>query len=72
MKLIKTKKLWTASFEEVNGVFEDLETLYEFLASGDVTEEEINKEFAKSLAKVDALEFKRILRNEEDQLNAMV
>lgn len=72
MKLIKIKKLWTASFEEVNSTFDDLETLYEFLASGDVTEEEIKKEYDNSLAKVDALEFKRMLRNEEDQLSAML
>ena len=72
MKLIKTKKLWTSSFEEVNAAFEDLETLYEFLASGDVSEEEIDKEYATSLEKVEALEFKRMLRSEEDQLSAMI
>ncbi len=72
MKLIKTKKLWTSSFEDVNSSFEDLETLSEFLASGDVTAEEVNDEFVKSLAKVEALEFKRMLRNEEDQLSSML
>ena len=72
MKLIKTKKLWTSSFEDVNSSFEDLETLSEFLAGGDVTAEEVNDEFVKSLAKVEALEFKRMLRNEEDQLSSML
>ncbi len=72
MKLIKIKKLWTNSFEDVNATFEDLETLYEFLATGDVTEEEINKDYSKTLEKVEALEFKRMLRNEEDQLSAMI
>ncbi len=72
MKLIKTKKLWTTSFEDVNSAFEDVETLYEFLDSEDVTEQEVNEEFTKSLAKVEALEFKRMLRNEEDQLSAML
>jgi peptide chain release factor 2 len=72
MKIIKTKKLWTSSFEEVNSGFEDLETLSEFLASGDVTEQEISEEYEKSLNQVDALEFKRMLRNEEDQLSAML
>ncbi len=72
MKLIKTKKLWTTSFEDVNAAFEDLETLSEFLSTGDVSETEMNKEYAKTLEKVEALEFKRMLRNEEDQLSAMI
>ncbi len=72
MKVIKTKKLWTSSFEDVNAAFEDLETLYEFLATGDVSEQELANEYTKVLAKVEALEFKRMLRNEEDQLSAML
>ena len=72
MKIIKTKKLWTNSFEEVNTAFEDLETLYEFFSSGDVSQKEIDNEYAIALAKVEALEFKRMLRNEEDQLSAML
>ena len=72
MKLIKVKKLWTSSFEEVNAAFEDLTTLSEFLASGDVSEEEINSEYTKSLDLIEALEFKRMLRFEEDQLSAMI
>ncbi len=72
MKVIKTKKLWTSSFEEVITAFEDLETLFEFLATGDVTEQELNEEYLKTLAKIEALEFKRMLRNEEDQLSSML
>lgn len=72
MKLIKTKKLWTTSFEEVNHAFEDLETLSEFLATGDVSEQELNEDYLKVLTRVEALEFKRMLRNEEDQLSAMI
>ena len=72
MKLIKTKKLWTSSFEDVNAGFEDLETLSEFLATGDVEEDEVDQEYTKALLKVEALEFKRMLRNEEDQLSSML
>ena len=30
MKAIKSKKIWTGSFEKLNTAYEDLETLYEF------------------------------------------
>lgn len=72
MKLIKTKKLWTSSFEVVNEAFDDLETLHEFFESGDVEEQEIEEVYKRSLNLVEALEFKRMLRNEEDQLSAMM
>lgn len=72
MKSIKSKKLWTDSFETVNSAFEDLETLNEFVASGDVEQQEIDSEYQKVLGKVEGLEFKRMLSNEEDQLSAML
>ncbi len=72
MQLIKNKKLWTHSFEEVQTAYDDVATLYEFLESGDVPEQEVEDEYQKALTKVEQLEFKRMLRNEEDQLSAML
>lgn len=72
MKSIKSKKLWTNSFEELNTSFEDLETLNEFVASGDATPQEIDAEYNTVIAKVEDLEFQRMLSNEEDQLGAML
>lgn len=72
MKSIKSKKLWTDTFEEVNSTYEDLETLNEFVASGDVDQQEIDTEYNNVLVKVEDLEFQRMLNNEEDQLSSML
>ncbi|MDF2455236.1 MAG: peptide chain release factor 2 [Cytophagaceae bacterium] len=72
MKEIKSKKVWTDHFKSVEGIVGDLETLYEFYSAGDVSEEELNKEAAKAEKAIEALEFKKMLSNEEDQLSAIL
>ncbi len=72
MKIIKSKKVWTDSFNKLNSAYEDLETLYEFYAEGEVEEAEINTEFDKVVKILEELEFKKMLSNEEDQLNAIL
>ncbi len=72
MKAIKSKKLWTNSFSEVNTALEDLETLYEFYTEGEVEESEIDSEFAKTTLLLEDLEFRKMLSSEEDQLNAVM
>jgi len=69
---IRAKKVWTESFESVKTGFDDLETLYEFLEMGEGDESEVEAEFRKIITQVEDLEFKRMLRNEEDQLSAML
>lgn len=72
MKTLKTKKIWTDSFAKVNALVEDLSTLYEFYEAGDVEDEEIDAEYAKALAALEDLEFRKMLSNEEDQLSAVL
>jgi peptide chain release factor 2 len=69
MKLLKN---WTDDFDAVDGAFNDLETLNEFYEAGDVSDEEINAEYAKVMKAVEDLEFKKMLSNEEDQLSAVL
>lgn len=49
-----------------------METLYEFYSEGEVTEDEINKEFQKVKTILGDLEFKKMLSSKEDQLNAVL
>ncbi len=49
-----------------------METLYEFYSEGEVTEDEINKEFEKVKTILGDLEFKKMLSSKEDQLNAVL
>jgi len=72
LKGIKSKKTWTDSFENVNSMSEDLETLFEFYEAGEVEEAEMDEEYSKTLVKLEELEFKKMLSGEEDQLNAMI
>lgn len=46
--------------------------LNEFHEAGDVTEEELDKEFDKTAKSVEELEFKKMLSKEEDQLSAVL
>ena len=46
--------------------------LFDFYKEGDVSQEDITKEFADTTALVEQLEFKRMLSNEEDQLSAIL
>lgn len=51
---------------------EDLEVLYEFYSAGEVSEQDIKKEYHQALKKVEDLELKKMLSSEEDQLSAMM
>jgi len=51
---------------------EDTEVLFEFFKSGDVSEEEIDTEFSRTLSAIEDLELKNMLGNEEDSLDAVM
>ncbi|MDN5211223.1 peptide chain release factor 2 [Fulvivirgaceae bacterium BMA12] len=72
LKNIKSKKIWTDSFNSLHSKLEDLETLNEFHESGEASQEEVDEEYQKSMEALEELEFKKMLSNEEDQLNAMI
>ena len=72
MKQIRTIKVWTNGFEEVNQAVEDFLVLFEFFEAKEATEEETDKAFADTLEKIEKLEAKNMLRNEEDRLGAVV
>jgi peptide chain release factor 2 len=50
----------------------DTDVLYDFYREGEATEAEIQVEYDATQAKVEALEFKRMLSDEEDQLPAII
>lgn len=72
MKTIRSKKAWTAHFEEVLQQLEDFETLFEFYNANEVSEDEITAEYKKTNAAIEALELKKMLSSEEDQLAAIL
>lgn len=72
MKSIKSLKVWTDYYKQIEDTFNDFETLYEFYEAGDVEEAEIDKEFAKVSKDIEGLEFKKMLSGEEDQLSSII
>ncbi len=72
MKVIRTIKVWTKGFDEVNELIEDFLVLYEFFEMKEASEEEVDAAYAETLEKVEELEAKNMLRNEEDKLGAVL
>ena len=72
LKAIKSKKVWTDSFERAYTLAEDLQTLFEFYETGEVEDKEMDAEFEKVKSEVEDLEFRKMLSGEEDQLSAMI
>jgi peptide chain release factor 2 len=72
LKAMRALKVWTDAFDHINKSLEDLEVLNEFHEVGDVSEEELDKDYKNAAKAIEELEFKKMLSNEEDQLSAIL
>lgn len=72
LKNMRSIKMWTDAFENVNKLVEDLEVLNEFHDAGDVSDDELEKDYKKTAKALEELEFKKMLSREEDQLSAIL
>ncbi|WP_345059378.1 peptide chain release factor 2 [Hymenobacter glaciei] len=72
LREIKAVKTWTDDFEAVQQALADTEVLFDFHRDGEVSEAEMQADYDATLKKVEALEFKRMLSDEEDQLSAVI
>ena len=72
MKEISSVKSWTTAFASVDTTVEDLLVLYDFFKEGEVTDEEMGQQYDKTLAAVERLELRNMLRREEDRLGAVL
>ncbi|MFA6704993.1 MAG: peptide chain release factor 2 [Bacteroidales bacterium] len=72
LRKINEKKVWTNLFDKITASYEDVKVWKEFFDSGDCTEKDLD-EHLDSLEKIiEDLEFKNMLRNEEDHLSAII
>ncbi len=72
MKHIQSIKIWIDSFDEAKNSAGDLETLFEFFKEGDVSEDEIDDHYQKTLGLIEDLEFKNMLSEEADSFDAVL
>lgn len=72
LKKIKGLKNWVKSYNEIVEGLDELQILFEFYKEGEGTEEEVDKHYSVNEEKIENLEFKNMLSNEEDSLSAVL
>ena len=72
MKVVRSIKVWTDGFKQVDQATEDLLVLYDFFEMEEASEEDIEQHFNIALEAVETLETKNMLRKEEDKLGAIL
>ena len=72
MRQIRSIKVWTKGFQDVNQKMEDFLVLYEFFEADEASAEEVESAYNETIEAVEALEAKNMLRNEEDHLGAVM
>lgn len=64
--------MWTDGWQKANAQLEDTQIIFDFLQSGDATEEEMQEQYDLCLKAIEELELKNMLKNKEDQLPAVM
>lgn len=72
MRVIASVKNWIIDFNKVEQLIEDLLILHEFALAGEADETELEEQHQSTLTAIEDLELKNMLRNEEDQLGAIM
>ncbi|MBQ9201847.1 MAG: peptide chain release factor 2 [Bacteroidales bacterium] len=72
MRKIKELKNWIEAYKGVETACEELQLAYDFYKEEALSEAEIDQTYANTIALVEALEMKNMLRNEEDKLGAVL
>lgn len=71
-KEISYVKAWVNDYEKAAEKYEDFSVIYDFFNEGEGTEEDVEKSYAVALKAIEALEFKNMMRNEEDRLGVIL
>ena len=72
MKVVRELKSWIGGYEELESLTEEVKLSLDFLKEELVTEEEVDKLYARAIDKLEELELKNMLRAEEDRLGAVL
>jgi peptide chain release factor 2 len=72
MKKIQSKKIWVDAFENATAAADDMTVLFDFYKEGEASEEDVKAQYSQTLQKIEDLEFKNMLGNEEDKLSAIL
>jgi len=72
LKEISGIKAWVADYYKAAELNDELQVVNEFLQSGDATEAELDEAYNKTMEAVEKLEFKNMMRDEEDSFDAIL
>jgi peptide chain release factor 2 len=72
MKSLREKKKWVEDYKNAKTLVEDLEIFYEFFKAQEITANELDSHFEKTLEAIEHLEFKNMLSDEGDSLSAVL
>lgn len=72
MKKVKDIEKWIVGYKKVRLATEELELAFDFYKDDMVTEEEVDTDYQKAVAAIEALELKNMLRQTEDPMDAVL
>lgn len=72
LKEINILKSWTAAFKTIESSYEDLLVLYEFFEQQEVSIEELEKQYLFTLKRLEDIEFRNMMGQEEDRMSALM
>ncbi|MFT7344607.1 MAG: peptide chain release factor 2 [Lentimonas sp.] len=72
MRKIRSVKIWVDDFDFLSAGYDDLEVLYEFAKEDAAEEEGLATHFDKLATRLEELELKNMLSDEEDQLSCVL
>ena len=59
-------------FEKASEKFDECTVTFDFFNEGDATEEEVDKSYQSALKAIEKLEFRNMMRNEEDAMSVIL
>jgi len=72
MKELQSLKQWVKDYEKASSLCEDLEVLFEYFKSNEISEIELSSHFKKCNDHIESVEFKNMLSNEGDEMSAVI
>ncbi|HRT90823.1 MAG TPA: peptide chain release factor 2, partial [Bacteroidales bacterium] len=72
LKKIAGLKSWVTEYDKISSALDDLTVLYDFFREGEAPETEVDNQYETCVSLVENLELKNMLRNEEDQMGAIL
>ena len=72
MKKVKGLEKWIEGYKKVKLLADELDLAFEFHKEGEVSEEDVDEAYQKTIEAIEALELKNMLRQEEDSMDCVL